>query len=85
MSEAVLFTGLALGNEHRAEDLATLNRVLHKRQVIFDVNGTAVLAEMFEQRGFDVITWRKLSPKPGGRTCPKCGKFAGAAQEIEKT
>lgn len=27
------------------------------------VNGTSVLADMFEQRGHKVITWRKLSPK----------------------
>jgi len=27
------------------------------------VNGTNVLAEMFERRGHKVITWRKLSPK----------------------
>lgn len=27
------------------------------------VNGTNVLAEMFEKRGHSVITWRKLSPK----------------------
>lgn len=27
------------------------------------INGTSVLAELFEQRGFSVSTWRRLSPK----------------------
>jgi hypothetical protein len=50
----------------RATDEEVLNFEYGKRhgpQATDSVNGTSVLARMFNNRGFDVTTWRRLSPK----------------------